>query len=481
MTAENLAPLVSDLRRIVRSDLLWLYTTLPSGAAWVAASGTAAGVRDRPPEGLETLRSATGPRPIPRQALPDGWRAGVLAPIRAPDGRDAGCLLLGWTRRSGRYLARWITSGRLGGAVTGATDVLGAFWAKTWTAHVLEAERSRLRTVIDHSNVCVLALDQNGKIVVWNAAMSELVGVRAEDAVGRRPEELFTLTGEDGRAVCLAAGLHGSVRLTTPGGRSLWTRVSCSAPARATPAAASGLLCAAFVDESAQRQVEYMRHLLTLSVRHELHGPLTTIRGHCQLLAEILPDDENTADSLGAIQDAVEMMRHVIGDLVQLVGPDPAAPPATRAEPVQVEPLLRRTLRSIPSVAARGLVAAAPGLTVRGDPVRLRQCLLLVLGNAEKYAPDGTIEITAYREGTSGVISVADRGPGIPSRERDLVLRPRYRSEATRDLPGSGMGLYITATVMTAMNGRLELAPAPSGGLEVRLRLPLWADPHHAT
>ncbi|WP_372506267.1 sensor histidine kinase [Actinomadura madurae] len=107
------------------------------------------------------------------------------------------------------------------------------------------------------------------------------------------------------------------------------------------------------------------------------------------------------------------------------------------------------------------------------DPVHLRQCLLLLLNNAEKYAPEGTITITTRRDGTHGVIGIADEGPGIPPARRDLALKPYYRLPATRDLPGSGLGLHIAETLMTTMNGRIELADAPSGGLKVSLWLPL--------
>jgi signal transduction histidine kinase len=135
--------------------------------------------------------------------------------------------------------------------------------------------------------------------------------------------------------------------------------------------------------------------------------------------------------------------------------------------------LLRRTLRSIPSAAARTVTASPPGLTVHGDPVRLRQCLLLVLGNAEKYAPIGKIAISVRTHDNNGVISIADEGPGIPDGEHRLALKPYYRSATTQDLPGSGMGLHIAEVMMTAMHGRIQLATAPSGGLEVNLWLPL--------
>jgi signal transduction histidine kinase len=167
------------------------------------------------------------------------------------------------------------------------------------------------------------------------------------------------------------------------------------------------------------------------------------------------------------------MMQRVMGDLTLLAGTVPSALPVTAAEPVEVALLIRRTLRIIPSVASRTAIDSPGGLAVRGDPIRLRQCLLLVLGNAEKYAPHGKITVTARAHGGYGVISIADEGPGIPAAERPLALKPYYRSPSTGAVPGSGIGLHLADVMLTAMGGRIELGDAPSGGLEASLWLPL--------
>jgi PAS domain S-box-containing protein len=360
-------------------------------------------------------------------------------------------------------------TGVLGGGVTSTARALGTFWVNIWPAHELERERARLNAAIDHSDVAILALDTSGRVVVWNAAMAGLAGMPTDEAIGRRTKDLFTLTSEDGTVADLTDRPYGTPMLTTQDGRAMWVEISCSSSA--DPSAA-GLLTAVFVDKSAKRQLDYMRHLLLVSVHHELHGPLTTIRGHAQLL-DTTVTDRGDSESLGAILDAVEMMQHVIADLVVVIEGDPSARPAPADEIIETQHLLRRTVQSLPSVASRTLIDAPSQVVLRGDPVRLRQCLLLILSNAEKYAPSGAITVTVRRDGGYGVIEIADEGPGIPDREHHLVLMPYYRSAATQDLPGSGLGLHIANVLMTSMHGRIKLASAPSGGLRVTLRLPL--------
>ncbi len=331
--------------------------------------------------------------------------------------------------------------------------------------------RPRLGSVIDQCGAAIVAVDPDGRIVVWNAAMAELVGVPREHAIGGFATDFFQLVAEDGAPTPLTMGLRARARLATCTGRLLRVEVTSSSPAQAT---ASGVLTAVFVDRSAQGEADRTRNLLLNSVRHELFGSLTTIRGHAQLLEAGVTG----TGSPQAILDATEIMARVTEDLIRTAGTGAAAAvPTARTEVVDLPPLLRRTLRGVPAVAARTTVATPPELTVLGDPVRLRQCLLIVFTNADKYAPEGEIAITVRAQGGHAVVSIADSGPGLSPSERRRAPEPYYRSPATRSRPGSGMGLHIADVTMRAMRGGMRLAAAPSGGLEVVLWLPLSAEP----
>ncbi|WP_329246121.1 ATP-binding protein [Actinoallomurus sp. NBC_01490] len=471
-TAAELAAFVGDLRRIMGPDVMWLHTHLPSGAVWAKASREGTVHHDRRPAELDRLEYSASralPEMVSQKQLPNGWRAGVYAPLRAPDGRDAGYLLMGWRRLNGPYLASWMITGILGITVTSTARALGAFWMNIWATHELEDERARLSAAINHSDVAILVLDASGRIVVWNAAMANMTGMPAHEAIGHQTTELFTLRNEEGTLVDLTDNPSGTPMLTLRDGRVLWVEISCSSSADPTTA---GQLTVVFVDKSAERQLDYMRHLLLVSVHHELHGPLTTIRGHAQLLNMTTTDQDGT-DSCEAILDAVEMMQHVITDLVHVIEGNPSARPTPADKVIETRDLLRRTVQSLPSVASRTRIDASSQIDLRGDPVRLRQCLLIILTNAEKYAPTGPITVATRKYGDYGVIEITDEGPGIPDAEKHLALKPYFRSVATKDMPGSGLGLHIANVLMTSMHGRITLASAPSGGLQVSLSLPL--------
>ncbi|MCV2370589.1 ATP-binding protein [Roseateles oligotrophus] len=110
----------------------------------------------------------------------------------------------------------------------------------------------------------------------------------------------------------------------------------------------------------------------------------------------------------------------------------------------------------------------------------LRRILDNLIGNALRYGGQADITMTASNDGTcSGwLISVADKGPGIPTEQLEAVFQPFYRTESSRMQPdcrssgGSGLGLYIARDLAGLMGAKLSLHPRPEGGLCANLYLP---------
>jgi signal transduction histidine kinase len=98
------------------------------------------------------------------------------------------------------------------------------------------------------------------------------------------------------------------------------------------------------------------------------------------------------------------------------------------------------------------------------------------VSNAEKYSgPDATVELRGKPSGTGEmVISVLDRGPGIPDEEREAVFERFYRSNtAPKRVRGMGMGLTVCKRLVEAQRGRIWLVPREGGGLEASFTLPV--------
>jgi len=118
----------------------------------------------------------------------------------------------------------------------------------------------------------------------------------------------------------------------------------------------------------------------------------------------------------------------------------------------------------------------APALA---EPTYVEQVLRNLVSNVEKYAPaESPIELRAAMNGGAEIlISVRDRGPGIPEEERDAVFERFYRSsQIPKRVRGMGMGLTVCRRLVEAQRGRIWLAPREEGGLEVSFTLPAARD-----
>ena len=115
------------------------------------------------------------------------------------------------------------------------------------------------------------------------------------------------------------------------------------------------------------------------------------------------------------------------------------------------------------------------------DVGRVGQVLSNLVGNARKYAPDGSpIVLGAAVDGAWLAVTVDDEGVGVPEAERGLVTEPFHRAWNVREsrIPGTGLGLFICRRLVEAHGGRLDVLDRPDGraGTRVRFTLPL-ADP----
>src|ERR1700687_6204025 len=111
---------------------------------------------------------------------------------------------------------------------------------------------------------------------------------------------------------------------------------------------------------------------------------------------------------------------------------------------------------------------------VRADPVKLRQILLNVLGNAIKFTPPlGRIELTARRSGDRVAICVSDTGIGIEPKKIDRVFEPFFQVHAgrTREYAGVGLGLAISRDFARAMGGDIKVESAAGKGSAVTIEL----------
>lgn len=104
------------------------------------------------------------------------------------------------------------------------------------------------------------------------------------------------------------------------------------------------------------------------------------------------------------------------------------------------------------------LKVSAQAVSIQGDRGLISQALANLIDNAIKYTPeDGAVTVTLKQPGDTATLEVRDTGPGIPQAEREHVVRRFVRLEASRNEPGSGLGLSLVAAVARLHDAELDL------------------------
>ncbi|MGE2729691.1 ATP-binding protein [Mycolicibacterium vaccae] len=217
--------------------------------------------------------------------------------------------------------------------------------------------------------------------------------------------------------------------------------------------------------ESRERQAR-----LVADAGHELRTPLTSLRTNVELLmasqkpgAPRIPEEE-MADLQADVIAQIEELSTLVGDLVDLTRDDAGGVVHETVEMSEViERCLERVRRRRNDIEFE--VAMVPW-QVYGDAAGLTRAVLNLLDNAAKWSPpDGRVQVRLTPvDPLRAELVVADRGPGIPPEERQLVFERFYRSAAARAMPGSGLGLAIVKQVVTRHGGSIFITDTVPGG-----------------
>ncbi|MDO8292231.1 MAG: ATP-binding protein [Gallionella sp.] len=204
---------------------------------------------------------------------------------------------------------------------------------------------------------------------------------------------------------------------------------------------------------------ERERALVLAGISHDLRTPLARVR-----LAAELSTDESLREGLVA---DVEQMDAVIRQFLDYARLDESE----AAVLTDLQALMQETAQ--PFAAQVRLILdlqPVPPLAVR--PLLLKRALANLLDNAVKYG-GGEISVQLGQDGNRVILSVADRGAGIPAAQREAAKRPFMRLESARsDATGSGLGLAIVERAARLHGGELQLEDRAGGGLVAKLVLP---------
>lgn len=223
----------------------------------------------------------------------------------------------------------------------------------------------------------------------------------------------------------------------------------------------------------AARENEELKSTLLDAIAHEFKTPLTSIKAAVSALAlvgdapgkELLTIVEEEADRLDAlVTEAIQMARIEAGQV------------RIDRHPRQVREIVDAALGRTRIVQDRDVRLDIPtdSPPVFADRELVALVIRQLIDNSIKYAgPDSPIEISARERSDSVVITIADRGPGIPEQDQARIFERFYRGPASSTrVPGTGMGLAIAREIVEAHGGTIAVRNRTGGGSEFEFTLP---------
>lgn len=239
------------------------------------------------------------------------------------------------------------------------------------------------------------------------------------------------------------------------------------------------------VDEMAERLEAFFaseRRLLQ-DVSHELRSPLARLGVALELLRKRAGPD--AAREIDRIELEAARLDSMIGRILSLTRLEKAAVDVGSFVEVDLSALVADIAADATFEASnsdrRVDVVSSDACVVRGDSALLRSAIENVVRNAVRYTAENTaVDVMLRTEtqpeatGRVAVLTVRDRGPGVPQEALDQLFRPFYRVDDGRDRAsgGTGLGLAITDRAVQLHGGSVTASNATDGGLVIEIRLP---------
>jgi len=232
------------------------------------------------------------------------------------------------------------------------------------------------------------------------------------------------------------------------------------------------------------QRTDVLRAALLSSVSHDLRTPLSSIKAAAtSLLQEEVQWDEEARRSFAlSIEREADRLNRLVANLLDMSRIESGALKPEK-EWYPIDELVHDVLGHMqPVLDGRTVHTDLPAdlPPVELDYLEIDQVLTNLIENAVRYTPAGSpIELSARVDGDQMVISVADRGPGIPPDDRERVFDKFYRvlETQTARTTGSGLGLAVSRGLVEAHGGRIWEENRDGGGAIFRFTLPLTENP----
>lgn len=354
-------------------------------------------------------------------------------------------------------------------------------------AYINETYRVLVDTVKDYA---IFMLDTQGTITTWNSGAAILKGYSPSEIIGKHFSVFYG--DEDRRAEKPRRGLDMSLqqgRMEDEGWRYRQDGSRFWADVIITPIyqfgqhvgfvkvtrdlterkAAESRMIAAF-EESSKMKTDFLANM-----SHEIRTPMNGMQVALTMLMDTeLSDKQREYASI--IEDSMSVLLQIINDVLDYTKLSSGSF-SLKSDVVNVESIISAVVRNcksslMPSVEISCSLAPDLPKVVRGDPLRYRQVVQNIVGNAVKFTESGSIRVSATSAADSEdpeayiiTTEVSDTGIGVSGDALNTLFHPftRFAGSSSRIYQGTGLGLSICKSLAELMDGRIGYRPGPEG------------------
>jgi len=321
----------------------------------------------------------------------------------------------------------------------------------------------------------IILIDKNGIIKQSNRAAGEIFGYKEQDLLGKNIYAVFQSGGIRESIRSISSGhdiVKGQIRIFVPDERDIEFSF--------TPFGDGVGVLVVLHDITRIARLERIRGEFVANVSHELKTPITSLKGFVEILLGMDGADNKTQKKfLDIIDKNILRMENIIEDLLTLSRIE-SGTGVLEDNPVNVNLCINSAISIIQSrFPERKVVFSGNDFDfyIKGDEDMVELILINLLDNAMKYSND-LVKVNLDANYRKVVLSISDKGIGIPEREIDKIFESFYRVDKARSraLGGTGLGLTIVKHLVEAHKGKISVKSNSRKGSLFKLEFPRYVN-----
>lgn len=360
---------------------------------------------------------------------------------------------------------------------------------------IWQESAAQMRTVLERMPVMLMALDDEGRVVLWNRECERVTGYTADEVIGdlASAEHIFAPADTHLRDISNESRNFRDLEraIVCKDGQTkiiAWSSIAGETPIKGWAAWSVG------VDISGRQQAENHRLRLEIerqrvdllrrfldSASHDLRTPITTLKTSLYIMKRTT-DPSRLSYHLGLAEQQVEHLTLLLDKMLEALRVDIHGENAENTlQELNLSELTEHVvslsmMRARQKRLALTLDASKTPLPVLGDAQNLTIAIGNVIENALNFSrPGSVVEVRVYGDGSNGVVEIADHGPGIDAAILPHIFEHFFRGDYARrtNTGGAGLGLTITRNVAAAHGGTVTVQSVVEQGSTFRIMLPL--------